>query len=1443
MATAGQILIELSIDDSGMPVVIKRAGLSLQEFKGTIDRTASSVKRLEDHHSSLATKLRHTITTLGSLRFALMDVNDVFFRLPLSILKSAGDLERMQVLMKGLSKETTDAGKAAEGIKNFKFVSDFSKTAPFDIAALSDSFVKLKTAGLDPADGSMKALVNSVAKFGGSSESLKRASVAIQQMSGKGVISMEELRQQLGEAVPTAMQDMADGMGVSMAELSKIVTTGTLATGPALGKMFNQMQINSQGAAAEMMKTWVGSLSLLKTEWQLAAKYMADAGFGDSAKDAVAKLTAALRTDEFKRFGNDAGVALGGAVNGVISTGQTLIKYRESIMLVVEAWLAYKVVTSGLIPLSAAIVSGYEKTTNLIKGEAQALTSAASATRQKLQSDAIEAANKQAKAARQQVQYTQELAALKAHNLQMAAEANSLNAAQKVKIKGFDNLDANIAKKAADVASLAALEKATLANAAAQSVLATKLAVTDIALQRQSVAALQAAIALNALSAKTALQTVAANAMTLATKLAGGAMALLGGPIGLAIIAITALAWWWGKAARDAEDSSDRQRRAIASVSSAQDAAKDKEEFAAAKDELANAAKNAVVKQVDDPTNPYGFRMKGTKDKEEDLARVKRASEKFNALQTRAGLSEVAVQEQVGRERIAGISIAVDRVIAARSTATQLEISRITQSQRDVLATLKVGSEEHTLKNNEFNKKKIQVELAGMDERIAAASGSAQYLRDLALKTTDQQLVASNLAAAKVQEANVDQMKMERDGFVAREKALVTFKDKKEPGGSGKTPIQTMIDSLLVDKARLEASLPGLMSALGKVDTVAVKMAELDAKLKTAALQKTVKGKDGKKVQVGPSDAEIELVKRVTRYNAELEVTSADLKTVSDKIAANGPDYQQAVAFLLNPVAPEDGPKANQFAELLAKLKGNPEILKSLSEKSGEAQSSILAKIKDGARQAAVIDYAAAYRPLIEQIVQTQPEFERALQMMADPLGSVDESKSNKFDKAIAKLRLVPGDLKSVTGEIILTSTQINRLMSELQAGKRQAATIDLANSYRALVAENEKMSLDIIENDRERTRIQLQNSDKVTTKREQNAIKDAKAAGVEIALVSQMQQQADIALILRAEELRLKTRTPLEKLTDEWKKSLNQMEDASASWANSFVDMVTSATTSGKLEFGSFVQSVLADILKVQLKSTLSGPLNTIIKAGTDKLQGYLPALGTNGPQSSASQAVGGAKAKAEFLAMEVATRKASDALLDTAQAAIGEVAEKIALSTTTATMTSAFGAASVSVQAFVAALNASKASTGGGGIADLAKSLLGGGTFTNDAGSLELLGSLGFANGGVMTSMGAMPLRKYAAGGIANSPQMAIFGEGAHNEAYVPLPDGRSIPVTMNGGSQASQVPNVTVNVINQSGTPVGAQQGQPRFDGKQMILDVVLTAANSPGGFRDGMKGAMR
>jgi hypothetical protein len=44
------------------------------------------------------------------------------------------------------------------------------------------------------------------------------------------------------------------------------------------------------------------------------------------------------------------------------------------------------------------------------------------------------------------------------------------------------------------------------------------------------------------------------------------------------------------------------------------------------------------------------------------------------------------------------------------------------------------------------------------------------------------------------------------------------------------------------------------------------------------------------------------------------------------------------------------------------------------------------------------------------------------------------------------------------------------------------------------------------------------------------------------------------------------------------------------------------------------------------------------------------------------------------------------------------------------------------------------------------------------------------------------------FATGGVVSSPTVALVGEGIHNEAIVPLPNGRSIPVDLQGAGESS-------------------------------------------------------
>lgn len=113
------------------------------------------------------------------------------------------------------------------------------------------------------------------------------------------------------------------------------------------------------------------------------------------------------------------------------------------------------------------------------------------------------------------------------------------------------------------------------------------------------------------------------------------------------------------------------------------------------------------------------------------------------------------------------------------------------------------------------------------------------------------------------------------------------------------------------------------------------------------------------------------------------------------------------------------------------------------------------------------------------------------------------------------------------------------------------------------------------------------------------------------------------------------------------------------------------------------------------------------------------------------------------------------------------------------------------------------------------------------------DFAGMFGFADGGVMTSAGPLPLRAYASGGIARSPQLALYGEGSRPEAYVPLPDGRTIPVTMQGGG----VQNVKVEIRNE-GQPQQVVSAQPRFDADGLVVSVVLRDLRNNGPIRQAL-----
>lgn len=89
------------------------------------------------------------------------------------------------------------------------------------------------------------------------------------------------------------------------------------------------------------------------------------------------------------------------------------------------------------------------------------------------------------------------------------------------------------------------------------------------------------------------------------------------------------------------------------------------------------------------------------------------------------------------------------------------------------------------------------------------------------------------------------------------------------------------------------------------------------------------------------------------------------------------------------------------------------------------------------------------------------------------------------------------------------------------------------------------------------------------------------------------------------------------------------------------------------------------------------------------------------------------------------------------------------------------------------------------GGGISDIlpgaSKYMEGGGAALGASAGTFGAVTTGYANGGVVPG----GFRAFANGGVVSGPTLGLVGEGKYNEAVVPLPDGRSIPVQLGGRS----------------------------------------------------------
>ncbi|MBF0577741.1 tape measure protein [Dysgonomonas sp. GY617] len=179
---------------------------------------------------------------------------------------------------------------------NLRFLNQLADKYGIEVNGLTDSFTKF-TASATQAGMSMdnqKKIFESLSRastaFGLTADENKGVMLALSQMMGKGKISSEELRKQMGEKLPVAMQAMAKAAGVSMAGLEKLLQQGKLMSADILPKFADALNEMIPEISTDNLESSLGRLENVFGEFTNAT------GFQDKYKALVDGLTKLIKS-------------------------------------------------------------------------------------------------------------------------------------------------------------------------------------------------------------------------------------------------------------------------------------------------------------------------------------------------------------------------------------------------------------------------------------------------------------------------------------------------------------------------------------------------------------------------------------------------------------------------------------------------------------------------------------------------------------------------------------------------------------------------------------------------------------------------------------------------------------------------------------------------------------------------------------------------------------------------------------------------------------------------------------------------------------------------------------------------------------------------------------------------------------------------------------------
>lgn len=1284
------------------------------------------------HDRGMFSGLRGNIFMLGEVGDAARLVTDVLFSWQKPIIEAAAEMQKMEILLQGLNKNA--ANPKASAANEMQFIIDTARSAPFAMRELTDSFVKFKSAGLDPLDGSWKTLIDSVARFGGNSELLNRAAVAIQQMSGKGVISMEELRQQLGEAVPTAMQAMADAAGVTMAQLTKQISTGTVSAKEGLRLLFIGLDAQNRGAAKSLMQAYTGALAQMQTSFTLFAKKVGDAGYLSSITNALKEAASFFNSSS----GSQLAMGLGSGLSSVVDSLVSMAKWAT-------------VNQTLLIEIGKAIVAfvGFK----LLRSSILGVVTAGS---------------------------------------QMGSV---LGSAVRATQAPFDLLSTAV----------------TRFGRASRLGLGT---------------------------APSLLFAIRGGITAVKTAFSGLTAIIVANPIGAALTAVAVAVSGIIYVMSLLKDKTAETVEEIRKIPQAMNAASRAKIVAEIKDrEQKLQGKEDTLKSIESgKTSPTALGVDVSslrKEIESDKATLSRYKETV-------GMGDVAQKRQLATDvvnnRLQNIENTLNKNMAVYSSG---DMAKNSQQRITIESNNKLSREEKNAQIREINEKDrnaqtaIYQQAAGEMQTVVSNLGKevtnlVEGLKNPKLTESERSLMQAQLSGQS------EAWKIAKERFEQMDSLAKSSSDSRKgiPGLDGTT---TLGDSGAKTSSKLESGYLSEQKGKGSRQRV-----NADGSLMFDVENNPVVGDNQMKANIK--------IRKLLGEGIKLEQASAKDQAIISKWLADAKekDSERAAA-----AAERASKKTASAAEKEARAQKKTA---DGYDKALEKSEQLIAQMGSGSKT------VVSFRQTLDKTKESLVELSKASPSELISQESIDKAKEN-----LAKLSSLSEDYIAM----------MNR------RGAKQMASTWAPDSDAIIRAGSPDNREDDVIDFRERYKTSL---DGLITLRD-NAMKELEKDPTQGANIDYFNKRIQKLVASGNRALIEETGTATQKLAVGYEDVAGQIETA---WSNAFsgmTDTITDFIMDGKASISDFARSIVKDIASIIVKSQITAPIMNMMgmgangAGGTGNVAGAILNQGVslvksggnsnNATVNNGDKSIGQSakETSAGISQMSTATENANSGLSGMVSSAWNSTKSFLGLGTATGNQTKAIGANILTMNnlssvasgltAVFASMGASSTSSKGrwlnfgmsmvsaatsvwaGSIASGAGGS--GGSGTTQANGQNIPPIPKFEKGGIMGPNGVIPLKTYSKGGIATSPQLALFGEGKDNEAYVPLPDGRSIPVTMTGnvgggGTIAPVAINISVNSDGSSSTSGSDADGKGWNDAAQRIKNIVLetiTQEKRPGG----------